>query len=264
MRADKSISARTRLALQAAQRSGYAVILVSARPPRDVRGFADELGLTNPSICSNGAITYDAATHQVLRHERLSMDGARELANLLRGRLPELLFATDHGDKFGYEPGFPRFFEGLKHDHPPRVHDVAILCAEETTKLLVHHPEWTVERLADFVRGDCDALTVTHSGAGFIEIGAAGVTKAAGLSLHCADVRISPDEVIAFGDMPNDIPMLAFAGHGVAMANAHAEVLDMADEVAASNEEDGVAQIIERLLQAPRGMPSQADSTGFL
>ena len=57
---------------------------------------------------------------------------------------------------------------------------------------------------------------------------------------------IASDEVVAFGDMPNDIPMLLWAGHGVAMGNAHPDVLAAADEVAAPNTDDGVARVLER------------------
>jgi hydroxymethylpyrimidine pyrophosphatase-like HAD family hydrolase len=89
---------------------------------------------------------------------------------------------------------------------------------------------------------------VTYSGALLVEISAAGVTKAFALAAHCAERGIRPGEVVAFGDMPNDVPLLRFAGLGVAVANAHPDVLAAADEVTASNDEDGVALVLERLL----------------
>ena len=78
-------------------------------------------------------------------------------------------------------------------------------------------------------------------------ISAAGVTKAFALAAHCAELGIRPEEVVAFGDMPNDVPMLTWAGRGVAVANAHPEALAAADEVTASNDEDGVALVLEQL-----------------
>jgi hydroxymethylpyrimidine pyrophosphatase-like HAD family hydrolase len=74
-----------------------------------------------------------------------------------------------------------------------------------------------------------------------VEISAAGVTKASGLAWLCDREGIDPADVLAFGDMPNDLPMLAWAGHAVAMANAHPAVREVADEVTLSNDEDGVA-----------------------
>jgi hydroxymethylpyrimidine pyrophosphatase-like HAD family hydrolase len=89
---------------------------------------------------------------------------------------------------------------------------------------------------------------VTHSGAAFVEMSAAGVTKASGVRGLCERLGIGPGEVIAFGDMPNDLAMMRWAGRRVAVANAHADVLACADEVTASNDENGVALAIERLL----------------
>jgi hydroxymethylpyrimidine pyrophosphatase-like HAD family hydrolase len=81
-----------------------------------------------------------------------------------------------------------------------------------------------------------------------MEISASGVSKAVALSRLADELGVPADEVVAFGDMPNDVPMLGWAGHAVAVANAHPDVLAAADEITASNDDDGVAQVIERLL----------------
>ena len=81
-----------------------------------------------------------------------------------------------------------------------------------------------------------------------LEISAPGITKASGLALVCAELGIEPADVAAFGDMPNDLPMLGWAGRGVAVANAHPDVLAAADAVTASNVDDGVAAHLEHLL----------------
>jgi hydroxymethylpyrimidine pyrophosphatase-like HAD family hydrolase len=75
------------------------------------------------------------------------------------------------------------------------------------------------------------------------------VTKASALAHYCAERNIDRECVVSFGDMPNDLPMLEWAGHSVAMANAHPSVLSASQEVTLSNEEDGVAVFVERLLQ---------------
>jgi hydroxymethylpyrimidine pyrophosphatase-like HAD family hydrolase len=88
----------------------------------------------------------------------------------------------------------------------------------------------------------------THSSyTGLVEISAAGVTKAAGLAWYCERAGVTAEEVVAFGDMPNDVPMLTWAGRGVAVANAHPAVLAIADEVTSANTEDGVAAYLEKL-----------------
>jgi HAD superfamily hydrolase (TIGR01484 family) len=90
-------------------------------------------------------------------------------------------------------------------------------------------------------------LDVTFStGHGLIEISAPGVTKGTGLARLAGELGIAPAEVVALGDMPNDLPMLQWAGYGVAMANAHPAVLDAADEITAHNSEDGLALVLEK------------------
>jgi hypothetical protein len=91
-------------------------------------------------------------------------------------------------------------------------------------------------------------VNVWFSGAHLLEISPAGVSKASTLERVAAQWQISSDRVVAIGDMPNDIPMIEWAGHGVAVANAHPLVRAAADHVTASNDDDGVAEELERLL----------------
>jgi HAD superfamily hydrolase (TIGR01484 family) len=93
---------------------------------------------------------------------------------------------------------------------------------------------------------DMDIEVTYSTNNGLIEISAAGVTKASGLAWVCSRLAVTAEKVVSFGDMPNDVPMLEWAGHGVAMANAHDDLLAVADEVTAPNSEDGVAQVLER------------------
>jgi hydroxymethylpyrimidine pyrophosphatase-like HAD family hydrolase len=87
-----------------------------------------------------------------------------------------------------------------------------------------------------------DVAETTHSSkSALVEISAPAVTKAAGLAWLCERDGLSAADVLAFGDMPNDIPLLTWAGHGVAMGNAHPAVRAVADEVTRTNDEDGVA-----------------------
>jgi hypothetical protein len=115
-------------------------------------------------------------------------------------------------------------------------------------KLLVSRPGMTSDEMADAAREVLgDAVDVTFSSSsGLIEVAAPGITKATGLAEVAQRLGVPAERTIAFGDMPNDLAMLRWAGHGVAMANAHPAVLAAADEVTAPNSEDGVAQVLER------------------
>ena len=247
LRSDGSVSPRTRAAIRAAEDRGLAFAFVTARPPRYIQGLAEAAGVTGMAVCSNGAIVYDIAGRAVLHRQRLAPEIARELVLAIRTALPEISFAVEHGHSVAYEPGFPVFAE----DANPRVDHVDTFCDEDLIKLLLHHPVHDAEVLGELVRDTVGRRAqVIHSGGPqIIEIAAAGVSKAAGLARLCDSLNMDGAEVIAFGDMPNDLPMLHFAGRAVAVANAHPEVLAAADEVTASNDEDGVAQRIEALLE---------------
>ena len=81
---------------------------------------------------------------------------------------------------------------------------------------------------------------------GLIEVVPLGISKATGVEELARPLGITAEGVVAFGDMPNDVPMLAWAGLGVAMGNAHPDAVAAANEVTAPNTEDGVARVLER------------------
>ncbi|WP_338122024.1 HAD family hydrolase [Deinococcus wulumuqiensis] len=112
-----------------------------------------------------------------------------------------------------------------------------------------YHPHVSPPELLAAVRGlGLGGFHATHSGAAFVEVAAEGLTKAAGLALLCGKLGVAQADTLAFGDAPNDAEMLAWAGRGVAMESAHPEARAAADEVTLSNEEDGVAVVVERVL----------------
>jgi Cof subfamily protein (haloacid dehalogenase superfamily) len=245
LRPDGTLSERSRAALGRARAAGIRVVLVTARGPRSVRVLAAELGLDGSAICSNGAITLDLASGEVVRTQPLGAEIAARLVRELRTRLPGILFAAE-SEEIGLEPGFAAW-----EWEPPagtRYADGLELVAEPVAKLIVRHETHALEAIAEAARelagGDA---AVTIPGPWTVEISAAGVSKAAALAELCAELGVAPEEVVAFGDYPNDLPMLEWAGHAVAVANAHPDVLRAADEITASNADDGVALVLERL-----------------
>lgn len=245
---DGDVSERTMNALRMVREQGIEVVLVTGRPPRWVSGVLDDGTVHELVICSNGAIVYDPAADRVVQQNPITTEITTRLITQLRERAPGVTFALETATGFGYEPDYPVARPPLS----PRVADALELARVPTSKLLVRHPALPMEQLRDIaleVAGD-DAV-VTHSGFDLIEISAAGITKAYALERLCHDLGISADEVIAFGDMPNDLPMLAWAGYSVAVANAHPSVLESVDEVTAPNGADGVALVLERVIAAP-------------
>jgi Cof subfamily protein (haloacid dehalogenase superfamily) len=248
LRDDGTVSAYTVEVLARVQSLGIPVVFVTARPPRRAREIARSVGLGGLAICGNGALVYDLDTQAIVRQTLLEAVIAHQLIGALREAAPGICFAVEAGLIYGHEPDYASH-NPFVEDVAPRYDDALILCADGVTKLIALHPTLPLAELLPLAhRLAGEAAVVTHSGAPFVEIAASGITKARALTDLCADLGIAPGDVIAFGDMPNDLPMLSWAGYRVAVANAHPDLLAIAHEVTATNNEDGVARTLVRLL----------------
>jgi Cof subfamily protein (haloacid dehalogenase superfamily) len=246
VRSDGTISDRTRAALAAVEQAGAVLVLVTGRPPRWMPPIVEATGHRGVAICANGALVYDLHTSRVVRHDLLSAEAMRAVVEALQRDAPGIAFAVErHDTGFAHEPSYrPRWDSG----DPKAVRPLDELLADGAVKLLARHDGMSADELLAVANESVgDIGTLTHSSSdGLLEVSARGVSKASGLATLAAEQGIDAGAVVAFGDMPNDLPMLAWAGHGVAVANAHPEVLAIADEVTASNDDDGVAQVLER------------------
>jgi Cof subfamily protein (haloacid dehalogenase superfamily) len=251
LRSDGSVSARTRGALGRAVSAGIEVVMVTGRPARHVRELEGAEHLGEVAICLNGALVYDLERHAIVEERRVPALVARELIERLRCGLPGICFSVEVGLDHGWEPTYGRL-RGRLEEPQLATADALILCERGVNKLIAFHPDLSPEELVarsqDLV---AERACVTYSGAPFLELGAREVSKASALISYCAARAIDRARVVALGDMPNDLSMLTWAGRGIAMANAHPTVLAATVEVTRSNDEDGVALVIERLLAAP-------------
>jgi len=211
--------------------------------------LVDAIGDHGIAICSNGAYVYDVPARRVLSERPILADVVMEMVAGLRRAVPGIAFAVENADGFGREPSYADL-----HVSPPhsQVTDISDLLEPLPGKLLARAPhlgeEEFLRRVTEVVG---ESALVAFSGAGGLaEISAAGVTKAAVLADWTAERGIGPHQVWAFGDMPNDVAMLAWAGTSFAVSNAHAEVLDAADHVVRSNDDDGVAGAVEVVVAA--------------
>ena len=248
LRSDGTVSPRTLQALEDAEAAGIAVVFVTGRPPRWLDVVAEVVGGHGIVIAGNGAFIVDAATREVISTRGFAPEVGDAIISDLRGALPGVQLAVETDQGFRREVGFESTRPDL--DRPEHAAGADAVVA----KLLVRDPARENEEFVLEVAGLVgDRGQVAHSGIpGLAEVSAAGVTKAAALATWCAEHGWGPDDVVACGDMPNDLPMLEWAGHAVAVANAHPEVLSAADEVIGSNDEDGVATVLERLVGAVR------------
>ena len=247
LRSDGSLSDRTRRAIAAAETAGVPTLFVTARPPRWLDELADAVGGHGIAICGNGAFVYDLVRRQVMASRGHAPDVMAQVMADLREAVPGVAFAVERADGMGREDvyAYP-----VEHDAVTVAGDLAALTSAPVGKLLARSPGLDPDEFLRTVQSVVGTrVELGFSGAiGLAEMTAAGVTKASGLATWCVEQGIAAADVWACGDMPNDLPMLDWAGRAHAVANAHADVLAVADVVIASNDDDGVAQLLESLL----------------
>lgn len=249
LRSDRTLSDRTIAVLDALP---VPLVIATGRPLRWVMEIYAMLGHKPIAVVANGAAVYDPEADELLHSAPLSAEELAHACDALRRAVPDAAFAVelDGGRTMVHEELYDigmweRTMEGR------RAGQLADVVAQPAAKLLVRSPanrdsDEFVAMVAAALEGVYEA---THSSlSGLVEISATGVTKASGVAWVAARLGVEADDVVVFGDMPNDVPMLAWAGRAVAVANAHPTVKEVADEVTASNDDDGVAVWLEREL----------------
>jgi Cof subfamily protein (haloacid dehalogenase superfamily) len=253
LHSDGTVTDRTRAVLDELDGRGVPVVFTTGRPIRWMEELWEAVGGHGLAICSNGGIVYDVARREVRTARTIPTEVLLDVAELLREQVPGTVFALERTTGFAREPGFvPR----LAVNQVPEVDEGALedLVDDTVVKLLARHedlePEPYWQRVAEVV--GAQVVTTWSSVGTLVEISAAGVTKATTLATVAAEMGLGPDDVVAFGDMPNDLPMLEWAGTSYAMANAHASVRELADHLAPSNDDDGVAVVLSELFALSR------------
>jgi Cof subfamily protein (haloacid dehalogenase superfamily) len=247
------ITPRTRAAVRAAVDSGVQFVLATGRPPRWIAPVVDALGLTPMAVCANGAVIYDSATDRILSARTLSPEVLAELAEVATRVIPGAGLAVERVGRSAHDAATPQFVSSPGYEHAwlnPDNTEVSVedLLSAPAVKLLI--------RKAGARSGDMAAALAEHIGIegdltystnnGLIEVVPLGVSKATGVEEVARPLGIVAADVVAFGDMPNDVPLLLWAGLGVAMGNAHPDALAAADEVTGPNSDDGLARVLER------------------
>jgi Cof subfamily protein (haloacid dehalogenase superfamily) len=250
---DETVTPRTRNAVCAAVDAGVQFVLATGRPPRWVQPVVDELGFAPMAVCANGAVIYDPATDRVVSARTLSIEILSGLAEIATRVIPGAGLAVE---RLGcaHDTATPQFVSSPGYEHAwlnPDNTEVSIedLLSAPAVKLLIRKAG---ARSADMVAelamhiGLLEGDITYSTSNGLIEIVPLGVSKATGIAEIARPQGITDDDMVAFGDMPNDVPMLLRAGHGVAMGNAHPDAVAAADEVTTPNTDDGVARVLER------------------
>ncbi|WP_100446156.1 HAD family hydrolase [Glycomyces xiaoerkulensis] len=246
------LSERNRKALMAARARGLTVVAVTARTPRGLAAVDGLTGAVDAAICNNGAILFEPGTDRIEVRHTIDFSTVTELHRRLRNVLPQASFAIETGGavlaQSAHVPAGPHY------DDPWYRVDTLEEALAQADAVVEYRVLDRATGGPGMLRAAGDVMVpgvVRWSWGRFpvLEYNAEAVNKGDALAAWCAEWDIGPESVVAFGDMPADAPMLAWAGRSYAVAGAQPEAVAAADRWAGPNDDDGVAEAIEAILE---------------
>jgi hydroxymethylpyrimidine pyrophosphatase-like HAD family hydrolase len=254
VRSDDTVSAYTHDVLARVKAAGIRIVGATGRGPRLTGLVRTDIPSADYLVLGGGSRVLDVtdpSDPMVLRDERIPGPVLAEvLASIERACDGPLSILIEAGDG----PESPLWGDPDPAWRYPDVVEARVRAdclTGPVIKGFARHPRHDADGLLEIARRAVppDVASITQAGLGYIEICPPGVDKATGLAVVVTALGVDPDDVLVFGDMPNDLPMFAWAGFGrVAVANAHPQVLGAADEIIGSNDDDGVARFLARML----------------
>ena len=250
VRSDDTVSAYTHEVLDRVRAAGIRLVGATGRGPRLAELTRNDIRAADFLVLAQGGWVVDLADPVPLRAERLCGDvAARVLADLEAevGPLSVMVEALDHSDAPLWGDLDPTWRYPVMVQERSR----AECLTGDVIKAFARSFDRDVDDLLAAAQRivPANVASVTQAGLNYVEISPPGVDKGTGLAVVAQSVGVDPADVLVFGDMPNDLPMFAWAGWSrVAVANAHPAVLEVADEVTLANDADGVAVYLDRLL----------------
>ena len=255
LQSDGTLSTENRMAIHEAQKAGIEVVFVTGRPPRWMRNLVEMTGLAGPALCANGALLLDLATQSIISAHIIDPQAGSEMHARLSAIDPQMSFAVElanDANDFASDPTYRPRWETRSQPLTMSVPEMfetgkvvkflarpSHLGQQDADKMLIEAAE-LAEGIVDITHSDINDL--------LIEMSALGINKGSGLAAHAKELGLDQSHVAAVGDMPNDVPMITWAGRGAAVANAHQWVKDVADEHLPSNDDHGVAEFLARIM----------------
>lgn len=261
---NKQVTNKTKQSLLDAQNKGIKLILASGRPTTGMMHLAYELEMHKHHgllISFNGSQVVDCESHEILFNQTMPIEDTQKLLEHLKN-FDVIPMVTK--DDYIYVNDVYNCFISLK-DNPKfniiqyesrdggfklcEIEDLAKFTDFPQNKILVAgDPDYLIENYKAMSEPFVDTLNSMFTSSMYYEYTALGIDKAKALDFVLNPLGITRKEVISFGDGHNDIPIIEYAGHGVAMGNAVSELKDIANEVTLSNDEDGIAYILNKYI----------------
>ena len=253
LREDGTLSSRNKQAIRAARDKGVHVLLASGRPLAGMEPFLQELALTSTEdyvLSYNGALVQNVGTRQVLSHRHLTGQDVRELYAL--GQVLEVnvhAFCAEQGLIAPRNSTYTEL-ERATNELTLTLTDFSQLdpTAVILKVMMVDEPAQLSRAIARLPAELHTRFTVVQSAPFFLEFLHPECNKGSGVAALAKHLGLNAESVICVGDAGNDKHMLEYAGLGVAMGNATAELKSLADHVTLSNQDDGVARVIEQFI----------------
>lgn len=246
LRPRAELTPRTWAAIQRVRAAGVPFVAATGRPIPWLTPLTDA-GFDGIAICDNGAVGYHIGRRELLYVEEIPADVVETVVAEVDAALPEVTFAVHRlGDRTTHqstEIGFP-----WPPPNDPAPVSRAELLGGSVVKLIVAHPDRRSDEVGEVVRkvaGERVEAAWSQNHLGLVEVTAYGVHKGFGAARIAAAYHVAAADVLAFGDMVNDLSLLHWAGWSVAPAGASREVLSVVDHVAEPHDDDGVAKYLD-------------------
>jgi Cof subfamily protein (haloacid dehalogenase superfamily) len=242
---------RTRDAIAAVRAAGVHVIVVTGRMFRSTRPYLTEAGLDDPVVCYQGAVVADPVTGEWLRHVPIPRaDALAAIDAVVAAGFHVNCYVDDELYVAEVTPE-ARAYAGFQHLYIHEVGDLREWLSADPTKLVAVGDPDALDALEDVLKPlFAGRLFVSKSLPHFLEFAHPDVSKGSGLAFLAERLGFTAEETVAAGDGENDRELLDWAGYGVAVANAHQDILDRADLVVPSVHEEGIALLLEAYLHS--------------
>ncbi len=254
------VSPRTRAALTACWDAGIPVVGVTGRGPRLLDSVREALAGRGIAVLAQGGYVVDLERNSVLRTVGLPRDVATQVIERIESVAGDLIVAVEDAAEQAEAFTALRVQHGFNWPYPEPAHLLPrheVLPPGAVLKVFLRSSTTGQDELLALARTVVEPAEaeLTHAGLGFIEVLPPGVTKATGLAVALEHHGVDAGDVLVFGDMPNDLPMIewvqASGGRAVAVANAHPSVRAAATELTSGHDADGVARYLEALVLDP-------------
>ena len=248
---DGLLRPRTRAAIARSQAAGIPVVVATGRMFRSVRPYLEQAGISDLVVCYQGAAVVDPTSGTFVLHEPIPLETAREAIALLTtlGHSPncyvdDRLFVAENTE-------YSRMYSDFQHIPVEAVGDLAGWLTQPPTKLVAVADPSEIPALREALAASFgDRLFLTTSLPYLLELGNPAVSKGTGIAFVAQQLGVSLERVVAFGDGENDIELLAEAGFGIAVEDANPLLLERADWICPSANEEGVATVIDAYLES--------------